>query len=73
MVSKRNKRRSGKRLPKAVSAEARFAQAQQALEGGRFRDAIAQFKALAKAGDNPQYRDGLAAAYRGRARESTLR
>ncbi len=43
--------------------------ARQALESGRFRDAISHFKALAKIVDGPEARAGLGAAYRGRARE----
>ncbi len=39
------------------------------METGRFRDAIAHFKALLKIDDNSQSRAGLGAAYQGRARE----
>jgi hypothetical protein len=55
---------------KSLSPTLLAEQAQQALERGRFRDAIEHFKALLKLVENhPEHQAGLAAAYAGRARE----
>ncbi len=55
------------------SPEALASRAQQALDTGRFRAAIADFKELLKTDERPQWREGLAAAYLGRARELTAK
>ncbi|CAM4141731.1 hypothetical protein VRRI112168_15710 [Vreelandella rituensis] len=54
-------------IPHHKDSETLTQQAQQALQDGRFREAIAHFKALLKQEDTVQVRQRLAQAYEGRA------
>ncbi len=69
MTSKRKRRRQRKKPEDPSSPVACAALAHQALEAGNYRDAVIHFKALLKVEDADEPRAGLAAAYRGRARE----
>lgn len=70
VAARRKRRRSANRpAAKARGPKALQERARQAMEGGRFRDAISHYKALLKSEDSPEARQGLAAAYQGRARE----
>lgn len=70
MAKKRKKRRSpGGKTSLALTPEKLLQQARQALENGHYRDAIAHFKALLKQEECPEWRNELATAYQGRARE----
>lgn len=70
-MAKKKKRRQPNRSgpPVTLSPERVFDQAQQALDDGKFRDALTHFKALLKRGDRSEWRAGLAVAYLGRAGE----
>lgn len=74
MSKKRNKRAArnkAKGTPRTVAPEALAGMAREELERGRFREAITGFKALLKQADQPEWREGLARAYEGRARQLT--
>lgn len=70
-MSTKNKRRATRDNPRpaTLSVEALANKAQAVLIGGNFRDAINDYKLLLKQEPRPDWRDGLAAAYAGRARE----
>ncbi|NEV63961.1 tetratricopeptide repeat protein [Thiorhodococcus minor] len=70
-MSKKQKRRaaSRSRKPSQLPPETLAEQARQHLDANRFRDAIADFKQLLKQEPRPEWRDGLADAYAGRANE----
>ena len=74
-MSKRSKKRSRNRQHStAGQAPTQIeAAAHDALERGRFREAIAGFKDLLKREDRAPWREGLAAAYAGRAAELTAK
>lgn len=74
-MSKRAKRRaaSANRKPAQLSPEQLAEQATQNLEANRFRDAIADFKQLIKQEARPEWKQGLADAYAGRAKELTAK
>jgi tetratricopeptide (TPR) repeat protein len=73
-VSRSKKRSSNRRAKRtSLTPERRLIQAQQALEADRFRDAVNHFKELVKSEPRPEYLQGLAASYRGRARELTAK
>lgn len=66
----RNRRRkqSRARSPGPGSPQRAGERAGVALGAGRYKDAIADFKALLKGGEREEWRQGLADAYQGRAR-----
>ena len=70
-MSKKRKQRAGpKRSASPATAGPDLAEgARQDLASGRYREAIAGFKILLKQDGAEQWRDGLAAAYAGRARQ----
>ncbi|NEX22417.1 hypothetical protein G3480_19250 [Thiorhodococcus mannitoliphagus] len=74
-MAKKQKRRaaSTNRKPSQLSPEALAVQARQNLDANRFRDAIADFKQLVKVESRPEWQQGLADAYAGRARELTAK
>ena len=57
-----------RKLPSAASADGLAAQAEEALRLGRFKEAIELYKQLLKQEPRPDWRDGLATAYVGRAK-----
>ncbi len=57
-----------RRLPYAASADGLAAQAEEALRVGRFKEAIELYKQLIKQESRPEWRNGLASAYVGRAK-----
>lgn len=68
MSKKRNKRSArNKPTPAALSSPALDDTAREALQRGRYRDAIAHFKELLKREQRAAWREGLAQAYEGRA------
>lgn len=68
MSKKRNKRSArNKTSPAALSPAELENAAQEAMQRGRFRDAIAHFKSLLKQAPQAEWREGLAQAYAGRA------
>ncbi len=70
VATKRKRRKSATRPDRtALNPEVLGARAQQALDEGRFRGAIADFKVLLKSAERGEWREGLATAYLGRARE----
>lgn len=70
MAKKRKKSRGQRRDSALVPTPARLHdKARQALERNDFRGATTHFKALIKEDDRPEFRAGLATAYRGRAAE----
>jgi tetratricopeptide (TPR) repeat protein len=73
-VSRSKKPTSGRGAKRAfLTPEQKLIQAQQALEAGRFRDAVNHFKELVKSEPRPEYIQGLAASYQGRAEELTAK
>jgi len=70
MSKKRNKRSAGNKPgPASLSSKALENAAQERLQQGRFREAIAHFKELLKREQREEWRQGLARAYEGRARD----
>lgn len=69
MSKKRNNKRSArnKTSPTALSPTELDNAAQEAMQRGRYRDAIGHFKALMKKAPQAKWREGLAQAYAGRA------
>jgi tetratricopeptide (TPR) repeat protein len=65
---KRKKQKARAKAALATPARLRL-QAEQALENGRFREAIGHFKSLSKTEPGEVWEQGLATAYRGRALE----
>ncbi|MEA3250473.1 MAG: hypothetical protein U9Q35_02650 [Pseudomonadota bacterium] len=69
MSKKRNKRSArNKASPAALPSTALESSAREALQRGRYRDAIAHFKLLLKREPQATWHEGLAQAYEGRAR-----
>ena len=67
-------RKAGTAAPKTqAQSGALTIQAQHDLAAGRWREAIVAYKNLLKVADTPAAREGLAAAYAGRARELTAK
>lgn len=73
MSKKRNKRpaRNKAASPATLSSDALESSAREALQRGRYRDAIAHFKELLKREQRAAWREGLAQAYEGRAHSLT--
>ena len=59
---------NSRKLPSEAPSDAPAARAEEALRLGRFKEAIELYKPLLKQEARPEWRDGLAAAYVGRAK-----